>query len=147
MPLNHRTRWSLMLLASLALAGCSGDEAPAKSGAKRPRPPEMVRLPAGSFQMGAASDEADSADDERPLHTVQLQAFYLGRFEVTVAEFAAFVADSGYRAGSSCWTYEARPPRWRNAPAATGKTRLCPRAATIRRCASAGKTPMPISAG
>ena len=32
--------------------------------------------------------------------------FAIGRHEVTVAEFGRFVDETGYSAGSSCWTYE-----------------------------------------
>ena len=42
-------------------------------------PPGMVYVPAGEFIMG--SDEGDS--DERPMHTVYLDAFYIDKTEVT----------------------------------------------------------------
>ncbi|MCH8294361.1 formylglycine-generating enzyme family protein [Candidatus Poribacteria bacterium] len=48
---------------------------------------EMVRIPAGSFQMGSN----DVFDDEQPVHTVHLDAFYIDKFEVTNAQFKAFV--------------------------------------------------------
>ncbi len=43
----------------------------------------MEYIPAGSFQMG--SDVG--ADDERPVHTVFLDAFYMDRYEVTNARY------------------------------------------------------------
>jgi formylglycine-generating enzyme required for sulfatase activity len=46
-------------------------------------PAGMVLIPAGSFQMGDASYEGDN--DERPVHTVTLSAFYLDKYEVTKA--------------------------------------------------------------
>ncbi|QFU17899.1 SUMF1/EgtB/PvdO family nonheme iron enzyme [Microvirga thermotolerans] len=49
--------------------------------------PELVRIPAGSFRMG--SDEDPS---EKPVHTVQVAAFALGRYPVTVAEWNRCVA-------------------------------------------------------
>ena len=53
-------------------------------------PPEgMVLIPAGSFQMGSDDDEAE--DDEQPVHTVHLDAFYMDVYEVTNAQFKAFV--------------------------------------------------------
>jgi len=45
-------------------------------------------------------------DDRRswatPLHPVSIRAFALGRFEVTRAEFTAFVRESAHQAGTSC---------------------------------------------
>ena len=53
-------------------------------------PPEgMVLIPAGTFEMGSEDENAD--DDEQPVHTVHLDAFYMDRYEVTNAQFKAFV--------------------------------------------------------
>ena len=53
---------------------------------------EQVFVPAGSFLMGSEEGEPR----ERPVHEVTLDAFWLDRGEVTNAQFAAFVADTGY---------------------------------------------------
>lgn len=53
----------------------------------------MVLIPAGSFRMGTA----DGPAHETPVHEVELRAFLLDRTEVTVAQFARFVAATGYR--------------------------------------------------
>ena len=50
---------------------------------------EMVLIPAGDFQMG--SNDIDADDDEKPVHTVYVDAFYMDRYEVTNAQFKAFV--------------------------------------------------------
>jgi formylglycine-generating enzyme required for sulfatase activity len=42
---------------------------------------EMIRVPGGSFQMGDTVGDGDS--DERPVHTVTLSAFSIGKYEVT----------------------------------------------------------------
>jgi parallel beta-helix repeat protein len=52
----------------------------------------MVEIPAGEFIMG--NDGGN--DDEKPAHTVTLDAFEIDMFEVTNADFALFVADTGY---------------------------------------------------
>lgn len=44
-------------------------------------PPDVVYIPAGSFQMGDALNEGCS--DEWPVHTVALSAYYIGCNEVT----------------------------------------------------------------
>ncbi|MYB93643.1 formylglycine-generating enzyme family protein [Candidatus Poribacteria bacterium] len=54
------------------------------------RAPEgMVLIPAGKFQMGSDSDEA--MDNERPVHTVYIDAFYIDKHEVTNAQYKKFV--------------------------------------------------------
>ena len=50
---------------------------------------EMVLIPAGDFQMGSNDSNAD--DDEKPVHTVYVDAFYIDKYEVTNAQFKAFV--------------------------------------------------------
>ena len=52
-------------------------------------PAGMVLIPAGSFEMGSADEEA--YDAEQPVHTVNLDAFYMDVYEVTNAQFKAFV--------------------------------------------------------
>ena len=73
--------------------------------------PEMVVVPAGSFTMGSPEDEKDrdkqEDKDESPQHEVTFRGpFAVGKFEVTVDQFAAFVTETGHDAGSKCWTFE-----------------------------------------
>ncbi len=51
--------------------------------------PTMVYLPSGSFQMGS-----NEADNEKPIHTVNIQQFAMGQSEVTFAQW-----DACYNAG------------------------------------------------
>lgn len=51
--------------------------------------PEMVSVPAGTFRMGDPWNEGYT--DERPVHDVYLRAYEIGRYEVTNAEYAAFL--------------------------------------------------------
>lgn len=51
---------------------------------------EMVAVPGGSCLIGSPQDEGDS--DEKPQHQVTLAAFFIGKFPVTQAQWAA-VAD------------------------------------------------------
>jgi formylglycine-generating enzyme required for sulfatase activity len=55
----------------------------------------MVLVPAGEFRMG--SDAPDAYGDEKPPHTVYLDAYCIDRTPVTNAEFSAFVQASGYK--------------------------------------------------
>jgi len=56
----------------------------------------LVCVPAGEFLMGSTNEDAD--DDEKPQHTVYLDAYWIDQTEVTNAMFAEFVAAKGYRA-------------------------------------------------
>jgi formylglycine-generating enzyme required for sulfatase activity len=51
----------------------------------------MVQIPAGEFIMG--SDHGDS--DERPIHTVYLDAFYIDKYEVANAQYRKFIEATG----------------------------------------------------
>ena len=48
---------------------------------------EMVLIPAGEFQMGSNAGD----DDEKPVHSVYVDAFYMDKYEVTNAQFKKFV--------------------------------------------------------
>lgn len=60
--------------------------------------PLLIEIPSGRFLMGSAEDEAGRYPDEGPQHQVVIaQPFLLGKTEVTVAQFRAFIEDSGYK--------------------------------------------------
>lgn len=66
-------------------------------GDTRPPSPEgMVLIPAGEFERGSNTGEADT--DEQPVHTVYVDAFYMDETEVTNAQYKAFLTEN---------------PRWR----------------------------------
>jgi len=48
---------------------------------------EMVYVPGGSFQMGDVKNEG--YDNEKPVHPVTLTGFYMGKYEVTQAQYQA----------------------------------------------------------
>lgn len=52
--------------------------------------PAMVRVPGGSFEMGDVMGDTDKKSNELPVHTVRLNAFEIGRYEVTFAEYDLF---------------------------------------------------------
>ncbi|MCX6880136.1 MAG: formylglycine-generating enzyme family protein [Verrucomicrobia bacterium] len=58
------------------------DDAPAA-------PAGFALIPAGPFQMGDQSDPLVGWSDELPVHTVQVSAFYMGKYEVTKEEWDA----------------------------------------------------------
>jgi formylglycine-generating enzyme required for sulfatase activity len=51
---------------------------------------EFVLVPAGTFTMGSPDADAEAYDDEKPAHRVTIsQPFYLGKYEVTQAQWEA----------------------------------------------------------
>ena len=56
--------------------------------------PNLARIPAGEFLMGAP----DRHEDERPIHPVFVSEYFIGRYPVTCDEYARFVRATGHRA-------------------------------------------------
>ena len=54
--------------------------------------PLTVEIKGGTFQMGSN----DGQSDEKPIHSVYVDNFYMGKYEITVAQFAAFIKESAY---------------------------------------------------
>ncbi len=68
-----------------------------------PHCPEMVVLGAGSYAMGSPISETQRQDDEGPVHQVTIaRPFAIGKFEVTMNEFSAFVNTTGYNPDGPC---------------------------------------------
>ncbi|MEK7399599.1 MAG: SUMF1/EgtB/PvdO family nonheme iron enzyme [Candidatus Poribacteria bacterium] len=55
---------------------------------------EMVLIPAGEFQMGSN----DGENDEKPVHAVYLNAFYMDKYEVTNTQYGKFMKESKHEA-------------------------------------------------
>jgi len=51
---------------------------------------EMVRVEGGTFQMGSTIGE----DDEKPVHSVTVSSFYIGKYEVTQNEWQAVMGNN-----------------------------------------------------
>jgi formylglycine-generating enzyme len=106
--MGHATR----ILILCGLAGCDDGRGivesfgPTTEDAARPSravaPDGMVWIPGGEFSMGAADPRHDSDGgndplaDARPIHRVRVDGFWMDRTEVTNAQFARFVAATGY---------------------------------------------------
>lgn len=61
--------------------------------------PELILVKGGSFSMGNPfSDKMRKGDaDEKPVHKVKLNDFYIGKYEVTVRQYKEFIADKTYK--------------------------------------------------
>jgi formylglycine-generating enzyme required for sulfatase activity len=89
--------------------------------------PEMVMIPAGSFEMGSPDGEKDRWPDGRegPVHKVAIgYTFALGKHELTRGEFARFVNASSYKTqaerSQGCFAWDGKAwaldasKNWRN---------------------------------
>jgi formylglycine-generating enzyme required for sulfatase activity len=91
----------------------------------------MIQIDGGQFLMGLPDGEQLKEDPnfeyrgdfeiERPQHSETVKSFAIGRFDVTRGEFAAFIADSGYKMkietgceGSVEPLSESKRRNWRN---------------------------------
>jgi formylglycine-generating enzyme len=72
----------------------------AKIQAAKEIPLEWVSVPAGEFEMGG--EGGNSTPDEGPKHKVSLDAFLIGKYEVTNAQYHAFVKATGHRVPENC---------------------------------------------
>ena len=82
--------YSLVILISLTLVSIS-----AAHDQRSDVPDNMVFVKGGCFQMGDVF--SDVASNEKPVHKVCVDDFYMVRYEVTLGEFRRFVKETGYR--------------------------------------------------
>ena len=68
-------------------------ERPGPAGPSAPPDENMVFVPGGTFCMGSE----DFYPEERPVHRVAVDGFWMDRHPVTVAQFRRFVKATGYR--------------------------------------------------
>ena len=61
---------------------------------------EMIHVPTGEFLMGSTDADRKAAADEKPAHTVYLDAFWIDRTEVTNAQYVQFLNALGGHKGT-----------------------------------------------
>ncbi len=70
----------------------------------------MIRIQGGTFKMG--DHQGVGGKDERPIHSLTIQDFYVSKYEVSVREFHEFSLDTNYSTdadklgGSTFWNGE-----------------------------------------
>ena len=96
-------KWiSLCFFVMLIFWGC--DHSLTDEQVKESTKMEMVLIPAGSFQMGA-NDPEGWMSSAHPIHTVEVDAFYMDVHEVTVGQFKKFVAETGHSSPRYGWQH------------------------------------------
>ena len=106
------------LLSLLLVTGCSDDDDSDTNDTLTLAPGvtmKLVLIPSGTFTMGSPETEKYRSDDEGPQRQVTMSSpFYMGVTEVTRGQFAAFVADSGYKttAEKEGWAYAYDGRNW-----------------------------------
>ncbi|MGB3411803.1 MAG: formylglycine-generating enzyme family protein [Microthrixaceae bacterium] len=71
------------------------------------RPPTLVALSGGTFQMGSAPGEGYAQDGEEPVHAVEVSSFSIAPLVVTNSDFESFVESTSYvtLAESEGWSF------------------------------------------
>src|SRR5688572_4069900 len=97
MPRRSSRMRSAVLLAGMTTAatlGLSVTAAPQMPRTVNDGYGDFMLVPAGRFTMGDTF--GDGNPRERPAHPVELDAFYIGKFEMTNGEWRKFRDDPGY---------------------------------------------------
>lgn len=55
---------------------------------------EMVQIPGGTFMMGSQEGEANREKDESPQHQVKVPGFFMGKYEITQAQYQAIMGSN-----------------------------------------------------
>ena len=53
---------------------------------------EMMPIPGGKFKMGSSADQAGHKADEGPRYEVEVEPFWMGTYEVTWAQYKAYMS-------------------------------------------------------
>ncbi|MDZ8030902.1 SUMF1/EgtB/PvdO family nonheme iron enzyme [Nostoc sp. DedSLP04] len=55
---------------------------------------EMVQIPGGTFMMGLPEAKGDIEKDESPQHQVKISGFFMGKYEITQAQYQAIMSNN-----------------------------------------------------
>jgi formylglycine-generating enzyme required for sulfatase activity len=76
---------------------------------------EMVEIPGGTFIMGSPTSEENSSSSESPQHQVTVPSFYMGKYELTQAQYQAIIGTNPSRFGFKGKNRPVEGVSWNNA--------------------------------
>jgi formylglycine-generating enzyme required for sulfatase activity len=85
-----------LLAAAVMIAGCAKKSPTETPATTAPIAIEMVAIPAGMFTMGSLASDPYPQAAAQPQRAVYLAAYQIGKYEVTNAQFKAFIDSGGY---------------------------------------------------
>lgn len=65
---------------------------------------ELVYVIGGTFQMGCINGERD----EKPVHSVTLDTYSIGKYPITVGQYKVFCLTMGYRYGTGLGDFKSK---------------------------------------
>ena len=87
---------SIVLVSAGVVAWQFHEAAGFRRSAHEQQLPQMVRLSAGVYMMGAVPGDADAKDNEFPQHRVTIDySFSISKYEITFAQYDVFAASTG----------------------------------------------------
>jgi formylglycine-generating enzyme required for sulfatase activity len=90
------------------------EPAPATGGKGCTNCPAMVAIKGGTFLMGSPDDEDDRNDREGPQKKITVKPFSMGKYPVTVGQFAEFIKATKYKPTDECDTERTNKMRGAN---------------------------------
>jgi formylglycine-generating enzyme required for sulfatase activity len=92
--MNNTRFWLCIALVLLPASATSGAASPSSGSMVNDGYGDYLYVPAGAFKMG--DNFGDGEARERPVHNVELDAYYIAKFEMTNGEWRKFRDDPGY---------------------------------------------------
>lgn len=102
MEMKPSSIFFLTVLMSMAILGCRHGENKVRDAQRLVKNPEtetpkgMVWIPNGEYVQGAVPSDKMAMAHEKPAHKVYVDGFFIDIHEVTNAQFAQFVEETGY---------------------------------------------------
>ena len=78
----------------LSVASCWDNETPGATCKEETTGMEFVYVPGGEFWMGCGENEQGYVSNEKPRHKVTIKGFWMGKYEVTQAQWEAVTKDN-----------------------------------------------------
>ncbi|MDR1274647.1 MAG: formylglycine-generating enzyme family protein [Odoribacteraceae bacterium] len=86
-----KTKFLIIVAVAASAILATGGHASAQ---RHPAEPEMVFVQGGTFRMGGIDVEEGGKGDEVPVHGVTVSSFYMGKYEMTQAQWKALMGNN-----------------------------------------------------